>query len=89
MSARANIDTADAETGRDTWDASLEDDIDKCKTIDNLKPTDTIITVTNNTNQNDNHTPATANEWTETIEKISEALASAEDIPEGKRESFT
>ena len=67
----------------------MEDDIDKCKTIDNLKPTDTIITATDNTNQNDNHIPAIANEWTETIENIARALARAEDLPEAKRESFT
>ena len=85
-SAVVTVVTANVETGRDTWDDTMEDDIEKCKVIENLNPTDKVISANANIEQ---PIQAPTHEWSENINKISDILSRADLIPEDKKDRYT
>ena len=79
--------TASVMTGRDEWDVTMEENIDKCKSLENLEPTDIVITAFATTEQP--MQPVPTHEWSENLNRISNVLSKPELIPEEKKDKYT
>ena len=84
---KTHVEVANAETGRDSWDAVMEEDIEACKDIINIKETDKVIHAS--TVIDDTNTTEATNEWSDMVQRITHALNRDVVIPENNKDKVT